>query len=238
MAEGQRLRWWQEQEEHNQTFQSASHRAVLAAPLLTPETAATTATTATEPLILLDEYADTWKDLEAEAVRRAEQVKLEEAESVSFYLDKSAALVRHRREILPLWWLAGILITVCVIIPLVLHFLEPNQHHSFPNIGTFAGFGVIFSLHIRRRHWLQNHEKPSVRLRPQGLSIHTSLYSDIFLPWNNITEIKPKGSGKRRCLEIRALKRRRYVISEQDLPISAEALAARIAVYETGRFKA
>ncbi len=237
MAEGQRLRWWQEPEEQNQILQGASHRAVLEAPLLTPETA-TTATTATEPVILLDKYADTWEDLEAEAVRRAEQAKREEAESVSFYLDKSAALVRHRREILPLWWLAGILITICVIIPLFLHFLSPDQHHSFPNIGTFAGFGVIFSSHIRRRQWLQNYEKPSVRLSPQGLSVHTSLYSDIFLPWNDITEIKPKGSGKRRCLEIRASKRRRYMISEQDLPISAEALATRIAVYETGRFKA
>jgi hypothetical protein len=200
---------------------------VAAAPLLPKTSAAPVAQTVS----LAEEYSDTWEDLETEAVRRAEQAKLEEAQCISFYLDKTAAIVRHRREIRPLWWMLGIMMTICVLLPVILHLVRPDQGHSFPNLGSFSIVIILFSQYHQRRQWLQNQERPTVRVAPQGLFIDTPTYKDVSLSWDEIAEIKPR----KRYLEIRASKRRRFRIEERDLPISAEALAARIAIYETGR---
>jgi hypothetical protein len=232
VAEGQRLRWWQE-EEQNQPFRRVLECESLAAvPLLPESNAAPVAET--EAAASAEEYSDTWEDLEAEALRRAEQAKQEEAESVSFYLDKTASLVRHRRETKPLWWLLGIMVLGCLVVPLILQFISPNHHHSSPNIGSLSVLMIIFSQYCRRQQWLQSHEKPTVRIAPQGLFIDTPMYKDVSLPWEEIVEIKPR----KRRLDIRATKRRRFIIEERDLPVSAEVLATRIAVYETGRQKA
>lgn len=236
MLEGQRLRWWQDQEEQNRPFQKVSERGSLAAsPLLSESPAPPVA----ETVALAEEYSDTWEDLEAEALRRAEQAKQEEAESVSFYLDKTSALPRHRRETTPLWWLLGIMVFGCLMVPLILQFASPNHHHSSPNIGSLSVLLILFSQYQRRQQWLQNNAKPTVRLAPQGLFLDTPMYRDVSLPWEEIVEIKTRaGCRKKRCLEIRASKRRRFLIEERDLPITAEALASRIAVYETGRQEA
>jgi hypothetical protein len=233
VLEGQRLRWWQDQEEHSQPFQRVSERGYAAvSSSLSESTAAPVAET--EAVSLAEEYSDTWEDLEAEAARRAEQAKREEAESVSFYLDKTSALPRHRRETRPLWWLMGIMVFGCLMVPLILQLASPGQHHSSPNIGGLSVLVILFVQYQRRQQWLQNQEKPTVRIAPQGLFIDTPMYKDVSLSWDEITEVKPR----KRVLDIRASKRRRFIIEERDLPVSAEVLAARIAVYETGRQKA
>lgn len=236
MAVGQQVRWWQNEEEQSQVLQSerAAERVTPASVPLLPETAVTTAA---EPILTLDaeEYHDTWDDLEAEAVRRAEQAKIEETEVLSFFIDKSTALVQHRRAARSMAWGFGSLMLLMVLIPLVVLFLSPHHTHFPPLFGFIGSFIGVFSLYRRRLKWLEENEKPTLRLAPQQLYINTPLYPDISLPWNEIVEIMPKGPGKRRYLEIRASKRRRFVIEGRDLPISADALATRIAIFETGR---
>jgi hypothetical protein len=232
VAEGQRLRWWQEQEEQSGESQRASERVSVAAGSLLPEPGTTPAA---ETVSLAEEYSDTWEDLEAEALRRAEQAKLEEAESISFVLDKSTALAHHRRSGKYLAGGFGSLILLVVALYLTLYITHPHGHHSPPPFGMIGCFATFFSIYYRRLKWLESTDKPTVRLAPQGIFIDSSTHPDTALPWNEVVEVKAKGPRNRRYLEIRASKRRRFVIAEQDLPVSAEALATRIAIYETGR---
>ncbi|MES2464263.1 MAG: hypothetical protein V4671_27190 [Armatimonadota bacterium] len=232
MAEGQQLRWWQEQDEQSQVSHRASERVtVVPAPLLPSAVTAPVA----EPVTLTEEFHDTWEDLEAEAVRRAEQAKIQQTESVSFFMDKSAALVKHRREGRTMAWIFGSVILMIILLPLSIFFMDSHHHYSPPPLGAICGFAGVFSIFCRRRKWLEENEKPTVRLSPQGIDIHTAMQPDISLLWKEITEVTPKGSRKKRALHIRASKRRRFVIEERDLPLTVDALAARIAVYETAR---
>jgi hypothetical protein len=235
MPEGQRLRWWQEEESNQIVSQRASERIALDAVPLPTVTAKPPGAVAAEPVTLTEEYQDTWEDLEAEAVRRVQQAKQEEAESVSFFLEKSSALVKHRRQGRIMGWSLGSIMLLLIAIPLVIFLTSSHHHHIPPNFGFIGGFAGAWSMYYRRRKWLEEKEKPTIRLSNQGLSLHTPLYADVTLPWNEIVEIKPKGNKKRRYLEIRASKRRRFVIEGRDLPIPADTLATRIAVYETGR---
>ncbi len=240
MAEGQSVRWWQESEEQSQVSQRAGERVGPApAPLVpVPLVAALPAEVALSTAVTLDEeYQDTWEDLEAEAVRRAQQAKVEDAESISFFTEKTAALVRHRRDGRIMGWTFGTLILLVFLVPLIF-LLTDHHHHSPPPFGMIGGFAGVFSMFYRRRKWLEDNENPTLRLSPQGLFINTAMQTNTTLPWNEIEEITAKGKPKKRHLEIRASKKRKFVIEERDLPIAADALAARIAVYETGRLAA
>ncbi len=93
MAEGQRLRWWQDDEERTNAAREASKRVAITPTPLLPETAAMPAAMAehSEP------QTDTWAELEAEAARRVAQASIDETKSLSFYTDKAALLTRYRR---------------------------------------------------------------------------------------------------------------------------------------------
>lgn len=240
MAEGQKLRWWQQDgEEQSQASQQATERVLPeAAPLLPVNVPAPSVVAPSAAVSAEEDYHDTWEDLEVEAVRRAEQTKVENTESLSFYMDKSTALVRHRREGRTMAWCFGSLVLLLMLIPLIFFLTDPHHHHSPPPFGVIGAFAGVFSMFYQRRKWLEENEKPTLRLSPQGLFIHTAMQNDVMLPWNEIEEIAAKGKPKKRHLEIRASKRRKFVIEERDLPITADAAASRIAVFETGRLTA
>lgn len=235
MAEVQKLRWWQEPEEQSQKSQEASERlSAAASPLLS----AVAPSPVAEEVMLAEEQHDTWAELEAEAVRRAEQAKKEETESVSFHLNRTAVLADHRRQARLLWVFGSLLLAIFVFLPLGILLFSPHHHHHFPSFGAMGGLFAIFSTYARRREWLKNNDKPALRLAPEGIYLASFQYPNAFMPWNDITSITPKRSFKQRYLEFRVGKRFRYNLEERYLPLSVDALAARIAAYETGQQKA
>ncbi len=241
MAEGQKVRWWQESDEQSQVSQRAAERVTPAPAPLVPITAPPVSIVAPPAAVTQEmeiDYHDTWEDLEAEAVRRAQQAKVEDTESISFFMEKSTALVRHRRDGRIMGWTFGTLILLMLLIPLTLFLADPGHHHSLPPFGAIGGFAGVFSMFYQRRKWLEDKENPTLRLSPQGLFINTAMQPGVTLPWHEIEEIQAKGKPKKRYLEIRATKRRKFVIEERDLPITADAAASRIAVFETGRLAA
>ncbi len=84
MADGQRMRWWQDEDRQTQAAQTAAER-VAATPRHLPETVDAPALMA-EPA---ESGSDTWAELEAEALRRATQSEFEEAQPVSVVVNKT-----------------------------------------------------------------------------------------------------------------------------------------------------
>ncbi|MBC8104201.1 MAG: hypothetical protein H7Z41_16625 [Cytophagales bacterium] len=232
MAEEQRLRWWQEERE-DASQQAAEQIKRLSAP--PPEALPAPLVGDQEQVTPGAELHDTWADLETEAVRRVELAKTEASETLSLCLDKTAALARHRKEERLGWWLGGMAVLLLILLPLLARLLLPGHTYHGPNIGSFAGLFVILIQGIQRGKWLRSLAGPVVRLTPTGIHLNTANHPDVSLPWNEIVEVTPRRFFKQRWLEIRGTKRRRYTVQAQDLPISVDALIARIAVYETGR---
>ncbi len=243
MAEGQRLRWWQE-EGQDQAAQGAMNRvAVTPAPLLTEARASPAA----EQVTLAEDEQDTWAELEAEALRRSQQVKTEEGEEVSFYLDQAVARVRHRRE-LRNW---ALFFLACMAFSFASRISEHQVqmghiHIEYGFIGVVS-HAVVFLPFIcghffLRRRWLRNISKPVVRLSPLGIHLRLIPFtagpffrSNVLIPWGDVSGIRPKSFFASRYLEIYSRKAGKVNVFEHDLPISAKDLAARIADYKAAR---
>ncbi|MES2464264.1 MAG: hypothetical protein V4671_27195 [Armatimonadota bacterium] len=234
MAEGRKLRWWQDVEQ-NQAAHSAVERVTLAAKPLVSEASSSSVA-----------EQDTWAELEAEAVRRAAQVKSEVTDSVSFYLDKAVARVRHRREIRN-FTLAGIaMFTFSFLLKIIYaEGLLDSIQYEFALIEAF--FQVLTSipallLHFMfRRRWLRNIDKPVVLLSSLGIHLRV-LYpavhpfrQDVFVSWDDIVDVVPTRIFNYRHLTLRSRKLGRINLPETDLPLPAEALAIRISDYKAAR---
>ena len=217
MAEGQQFRWWQEGEQ-NQASQKQ-----IDAPLLPADSA-----------IVTEEDHDTWAELEAEALRHSQQAATEEAQSVSFHLNKTTALARQRTACMVA--LVGTLIYIVPLLYLAVSYLygkmyEPHLVHVRPPM-SFPFMLLVMVPLLQKAKWLKDKETPVLRLSPQGMHIDSLRHRNHFLAWDEITAIKPRRLFGHRYLEISCTKRRRYILEERDLPITIDALACRIDVYK------
>ncbi len=190
MAEGQQAHWWQEPEQPSETSRQASERVALAA------------TSVSEPEL------DTWAELEAEALRRSKRATVLEAESVSIYIDRSAALRQRRRDrIFTCLYMAWNLIffpSLCWVA------IARNWGH----LELWVSVSIVMTCHLFnkslqffhyfkwRNEFLQTSEKPLIRLSPQGIRLGTPDYWDVMLSWNEIASIGTKRYGKYGRLEI------------------------------------
>lgn len=245
MADGQKLRWWQDEEGQNQAAQKAIERVAVAPKPLLPEA----------PLTIADEETDTWAEIEAEATRRAAQVKTEAAESVSFYTDKAAVFAhgRQHRRFTTLVSIIQAALTLMLVWGELLnwqHYQHMASHFHF-QIPAYMWRGHIISLitvilcpllvsplHLyigRRFKRLQESTEPTVRLCPQGIHLCTLNYKNVLLPWNEITVVKRKSAGQYFRLELRNTKGRRFNIPVLHLGTSVEALAEQIEDYKMAR---
>lgn len=250
MADGQRLRWWQNEEEQTLTAREASERvAVAPSPLLLEEVASYSDTA-----VHSETETDTWTELEAEALRRS-QGKTEESESVSFYTDKNAMLDRYRRyRRVTSPFLIGLMLMNFLLAAFMAYQISSlsqmyrlaGEHISLPFlvlltplISVIGGFAMtprfVFWHADRSIEWQQNSVEPAVRLSPQGIHLCTPIYRNVFVSWSDIVSVRLKSSGKLRYVEVRADKKRRFAISTLHLPVTAEVLASRIADYRATR---
>ena len=249
MADSPRLRWWQDEEEQAQTAREAAERVAVASASLLPETV----TAYSETTVHSEPENDTWAELEAEAARRVEQSKVEAAESLSFYTDKAAALTRYRRYrrvaspfIIGMMFMNFLLAAFLAyqISSLYQMYALDHEHLQLPIILLLTPLiSLIASCVLNPRFvfwqadrimkWQQDSVEPAVRLSPLGIHLCTPIHKNVTIPWGDIVSVKLRGPSKYRHLEVRNDKRRRFVIPTLYLPITAEALASRIAEYRS-----
>ncbi len=212
MTDGQRLRWWQEKtEDQAQVLKRVS----LAADLLP----------AAEPVAASEESQDTWAELEAEARRRSQQAVTGKTESVSFSLNRTSVLARHRV-------LCGIFFVLVVAQLALLAVMAAYHLRLATNVIQTMGTAFCLLSLLQKGKWLREKETPLLRLSPQGMHIDSLRHRNCFLAWDEITAINPKQLFRHRYLEVSGTNRRRYILEERDLTITMDALACRIDVYK------
>jgi hypothetical protein len=235
MSESQRLRWWQEENHASQSAQEASKRLAVSATSVGPENIPVSVRSS--EAASTEEELDTWAELEAEALRRSLQIKNEEAESISFCLDTSIALRQNRRSVWDSVLTSSGAIILIFAIQIAVVKLAPDYSRY---VLSPAGFGGVLAgaivRGIRRGKWLRELDEPVLRFSSDGLHLNTLDHPNVTLPWDEVVSVTSKSILKSRYLEVRGTKKRqRFYISEQDLPLPPDIIAAHVAVYETGR---
>lgn len=226
MAEGQKLQWWQDEEVKQAT--EASERVAVAPKPLLPE-ASLTAT---------EEETNAWAELEAEAAQRVEQAKAEEAELVSFFMPKLAALRRHR------FWATCLQVSVGIVVILLSFFVYGQLTYLHKLNLSVLPITFFWSLVLTIPTWsllcckkqyqqLLHKESPVIRLAPQGVFIENPLRKEKFVAWSDVAGVKSCWLLKHRYLEIKTTNKHIITIDQQDLPVPVEAIVARIAAYRT-----
>ena len=230
MAEGQKLRWWQDEEGQNQAAQKAIERVTIAPPLLLETALSHNAMT---------EYSesenDTWAELEVEAARRVVQAKTNESQSVSFFLNKPVLLAHRRHEFKffrALYLIQAItflgLVGVLTYMALYLH--KPDYFHFvFCLVGSLFGFWKWKSP-PKPDQWLLAKETPYIRLESKGIFVDSLPYRSVFLPWDAVTKVKTGRLFNLRYLKIKTAKRS-YTFEECYLTTPVESIAAQITAY-------
>ncbi len=235
MAEGPTSRWWQEQEQPSKTSRQASERvARAAAPISEPEL-----------------ELDTWAELEAETLRRSQTVDGENSEIVAFYMDKGSLILKYRqwqqsmKRVVSVWFLLQLLLTAYFY-----WFLTKPMSPELPSLSVswFTCFRLVawfvlgqvplllLMARVKRVECeMENLNGPTIQLCPQGLQLNWLYYSNLMLPWKDITSIEPNRLGKFPYLDIHGTKEQRFIIYEHHLPLTLEALAEHIAAYKAAR---
>ena len=245
MAEGAGLRWWQEETPASTAY---------AAPVLTtppsaaPAAIAYTTTTDNTPL-------DVWDELEAEArarvvaENRGERIVLPYHNGYNAAWRKEHLRNQFREQCVGLLIQAGIFVLI-----MAFQFIAHHRVESAV-VGMLVGatLSQLFTYTrscVRTRHLMAHQQiKPAVVLAPEGIAVHTSDVDIDLIRWQEIKDIKATTTedGKTPCVVIvpqdakalaRRLGKRKIAlpirISQRCLPLTAEALVARIAAFEAG----
>jgi len=252
MAESQRLRWWQEDQQQTPQASLAIDR-----PLLPTSTTAPEAAT----------YQDIGEELEAEARTRALAEQRLAEHALDFYTDKTRSLPLLKRG----FWQASRLQILIALAGTLLTIFQPLKVNPFIGVALGNLLGVIAQIILYRRAWnhVRNATEPILTVYPEGIRIRDDVKDTGVIHWSEITDTSvQKGYGQSGSHLVFRLRDRsiadrfqyrneRYrprppkprkgaaaspseqvaylLLANYLLPMDAETLAARLATYETGQ---
>ena len=240
------MRWWQEETPTSTVYVAPVTTAPPPA-TLAPPTAAHTTTDDT-PL-------DVWDELEAEArarvvaENRGERIVIPYHNGYDEAWRKERLLKKFRDQCESVLAQAAVQAAITA--------MQYIGHHRVWLLGAWMLMGaivaqtLIFMTFRVRTQRLMTHQqvKPVVVLSPEGIAVHTSDVDIDLIRWQEIKDIKATVTedGKTPCVVIvpedakaqaRQLGKRKIAspicISQRCLPLTAEALVARIAAFEAG----
>lgn len=193
MPEGQRLRWWEEE-------QSATPAAYRSVPPSTPPVLSQAEAAASDPLA--ETYRDIGEELEAEARRRAGIARPQEQEVTVTFFSETSRVVRSLSACRRRVWTAIAFAGVCLALQLTVLLGNDGISRVSPaRLGAMAGmlcylvFAILLLRQLRRA--AQPQAEPVLTVSPGGIAFRSACMDTGVIAWRDITGLRTDRLSKR-----------------------------------------